>query len=55
MRRSTAEVGTLVHFEPDERHAVSTEAGARFLLLLAPWPGRGHFRGNQQADAGAAG
>jgi len=37
--------GTLVHFEPDERHSVSgLDAGARILLLLAPWPGEGHYR-----------
>jgi quercetin dioxygenase-like cupin family protein len=37
--------GTLVAFEPDERHAVSTEDGAKILLFLAPWPGPGHYRG----------
>ena len=37
--------GTLVHFEPDERHSVSApDGGARLLLLLAPWPGEGHYR-----------
>ena len=41
--------GTLVHFEPDERHSVSTESGARILLFLAPWPGPGHYRGQEQA------
>jgi len=46
-----AAVGTLVHFEPDERHFVRSSEGAKFLLLLAPWPGPGHFRG----DAAAAG
>jgi quercetin dioxygenase-like cupin family protein len=35
--------GTLVTFEPGERHAVRSERGARILLLLAPWPGEGHF------------
>ena len=38
--------GTLCMFEPDERRSVSTEAGARILLLLAPWPGEGHYRGD---------
>jgi quercetin dioxygenase-like cupin family protein len=41
--------GTLFTFEPDERRAVSTEAGARILLFLAPWPGPGHYRGDEQA------
>ena len=36
-------VGTLATFAPGERHAVSSDAGARILLLLAPWPGDGHF------------
>ena len=39
-----APAGTLVRFEPDERHAVSSAGGARLLLFLAPWPGEGHFR-----------
>ena len=38
--------GTLCMFEPDERRSVSSEAGARILLLLAPWPGVGHYRGD---------
>jgi quercetin dioxygenase-like cupin family protein len=42
-------VGTLAHFEPDERHFVRSAGGAKFLLLLAPWPGEGHFRGEERA------
>ncbi len=38
--------GMLFRFEPDERHAISTESGGRVLLLLAPWPGEGHYRGD---------
>ena len=41
--------GTLCMFEPDERRSVSSEAGARILLLLAPWPGEGHYRGDAPA------
>ena len=37
--------GTLVRFEEKERHRVSSVDGARVLLLLAPWPGPGHYRG----------
>ena len=37
--------GMLFRFEPGERHAVSSDAGARILLFLAPWPGEGHYRG----------
>ena len=41
--------GTLLRFDPDERHAIRSESGARVLLLLAPWPGAGHYRGNREA------
>jgi quercetin dioxygenase-like cupin family protein len=41
--------GTLCMFDPDERRSVSTESGARILLLLAPWPGAGHYRGDADA------
>lgn len=40
-----ADAGTLVAFEPDERRVVGSEDGAKILLLLAPWPGEGHYRG----------
>ena len=46
-----APAGTLVRFEPDERHSVRTETGAKLLLLLAPWPGPGHYRGQEKAKA----
>ena len=36
--------GTLVRFDPEERHTVSARDGARLLLLFAPWPGEGHYR-----------
>lgn len=39
----TAGVGTLVTFAPGERHAIASESGARVLLILAPWPGPGHY------------
>jgi quercetin dioxygenase-like cupin family protein len=39
-----AGTGTLVRFDPVERHTVSSRDGARLLLLLAPWPGEGHYR-----------
>jgi len=43
--------GTMVRFEPDERHAIRSESGARVLLLLAPWPGIGHYRGGDTPEA----
>ena len=45
------EPGTMVRFEPNERHALRSEDGARVLLLLAPWPGDGHYRGNPPQPA----
>ncbi len=35
--------GTLLMFDPAERHSVSSETGARILLVLAPWPAEGHY------------
>jgi quercetin dioxygenase-like cupin family protein len=43
-----AGVGTLALFQPDERHTVASETGARILLFLAPWPGDGHYRGEER-------
>jgi quercetin dioxygenase-like cupin family protein len=40
------DAGALFHFEPDELHSVTSDGGARVLLLLAPWPGEGHYRGD---------
>jgi hypothetical protein len=34
--------GLLIEFAPAERHAVVASTAARLLLLLTPWPGRGH-------------
>jgi quercetin dioxygenase-like cupin family protein len=39
-------VGALFRFDPDERHSIATETGARVLLFLAPFPGPGHYRGH---------
>ena len=44
-----AEPGTLFAFEPEERRAVSSSAGARILLFFAPWPAPGHYRGEEGA------
>ena len=40
--------GFLARFEPGERRSLSTDAGARILLLLAPWPGVGHFHDGER-------
>jgi quercetin dioxygenase-like cupin family protein len=49
-----ATAGTLLHFEPDERRAVTSGGGARLLLLLAPWPGEGHYRGDLSPPSGVS-
>jgi len=43
-----ARPGTLARFNPDERHALRSDSGARVLLLLAPSPGEGHYRGGDR-------
>lgn len=48
-----AGAGTLFQFDPDERRSVTSVGGARILLLLAPWPGVGHYRGEERAGSGA--
>lgn len=35
--------GTVVTFDPGERHAVRALADARLLLFLAPWPNTLHY------------
>ncbi len=40
---TTVRAGSLVTFAPGERHSVNSPTGARLLLLLAPWPGAGHY------------
>ena len=43
--------GTLATFAPKERHAVAALSDARLLLLLAPWPGQGHYADGADVDA----
>jgi len=38
-----ARPGTLLTFEPSERHSVESEHGAQIILILSPWPGEGHY------------
>ena len=33
-----AAAGEVFHFDPGERHSVTSESGGRVLLFLAPWP-----------------
>jgi quercetin dioxygenase-like cupin family protein len=37
-----ADAGSIVHWNPGERHAVRAVDDALLVLLLAPWPGPGH-------------
>jgi quercetin dioxygenase-like cupin family protein len=41
-RTVECEAGTVVTFDPGERHALRGLADARLLLVLAPWPAEGH-------------
>jgi quercetin dioxygenase-like cupin family protein len=42
------ETGSFSSFDVDERRSISTDTGARILLVLAPWPGEGHYRGDER-------
>jgi quercetin dioxygenase-like cupin family protein len=41
------DTGAFFSFDADERRSISTDTGARILLILAPWPGEGHYRGDR--------
>jgi quercetin dioxygenase-like cupin family protein len=45
--------GTLVHLGPRERHAVYALETSRILILLAPWPGEGHYQQGEQQHLAA--
>ncbi|MEA2425429.1 MAG: hypothetical protein QOH13_1839 [Thermoleophilaceae bacterium] len=47
----SAGAGTVVHWEPGERHEVKASSEARLLLVLAPWPGEGHPNRREQHNA----
>ncbi|MFN2612909.1 MAG: hypothetical protein ABR536_06020 [Solirubrobacterales bacterium] len=36
--------GMLTIFDPNERHEIIAKTDSRLLLVLSPWPGRGHPR-----------
>ena len=40
--RAAGGVGLVIELSPRERHEVLASADARLLMLLTPWPGRGH-------------
>jgi quercetin dioxygenase-like cupin family protein len=43
--------GHFFFFDADERRSISSDAGARLLLVLSPWPGEGHYRGEERSAA----
>lgn len=45
------DAGSLVMFEPGERHNVRAHDDATLLLLLAPWPAPEHYDTTEQTDA----
>jgi quercetin dioxygenase-like cupin family protein len=42
--------GTLLSFAPGETRSLRALEPSRILLLLAPWPGEGHFPAGEDAD-----
>ncbi len=45
------DAGCFFSFDADERRSISSEGGARLLLVLSPWPGEGHYRGEEKGLA----
>jgi quercetin dioxygenase-like cupin family protein len=43
------EAGSFFSFDADERRSISSDTGARLLLVLSPWPGEGHYRGEEKS------
>jgi quercetin dioxygenase-like cupin family protein len=41
--------GHVFSFDPDERRSISTDGGARLLIVFSPWPGEGHYRGEERS------
>jgi quercetin dioxygenase-like cupin family protein len=44
----SGEPGTLFYFEPHERHSISSDDGARILLVLAKWPAPDHYEAGER-------
>ena len=41
--------GSFFSFDPDERRSISSDSGARLLMVFSPWPGVGHYRGGDES------
>jgi quercetin dioxygenase-like cupin family protein len=48
--RVECQAGTLVSLEPGETRSVQALERSRVLLVLAPWPGEGHFADGEDAN-----
>jgi quercetin dioxygenase-like cupin family protein len=49
-QRVECEMGTLVSLEPHETRSIEALEDSRIVLILAPWPGEGHFREGEDAN-----
>jgi quercetin dioxygenase-like cupin family protein len=49
-RTVECDAGTLLTFAPGETRSVRALEPSRIVLLLAPWPGAGHFRDGEEPD-----
>jgi quercetin dioxygenase-like cupin family protein len=45
------DAGTLVTFDPGERHSVHAHEETRLLLILAPWPAASHYTDAESEQA----
>jgi quercetin dioxygenase-like cupin family protein len=45
---ATVSSGAMIRFDRNERHSLASDDGARILLLLAPWPGEGHYHPDER-------
>ena len=41
--------GCFFSFEADERRSITSDSGARLLMVFSPWPGVGHYRGEEKS------
>jgi quercetin dioxygenase-like cupin family protein len=48
--RAECAAGTLVAFEPGERHSLDALEDCVLLLVLAPWPAREHYAAMEAAE-----
>ena len=48
---TACDAGTLLSFGPGERHSLRADSKARILILLAPWPGEGHYADGERHRA----